>query len=174
VDDKMHHCVDNIGRVYDEYTNIPKLVPSIYYIALSDNNIIVSHHLLNVDKVLQSNTVKLIDLCSLLQEHIDTSLTNDVKEELQNIVKTTVWPHVKAIVDSKTENTVIMMVSKKSNRSVKDIAERKLAVLRYIKQKLNNHKGNSKRDIAKKCIGELIRSFWLMLLALVFEYRSND
>jgi hypothetical protein len=87
-----------------------------------------------------------------------TTISKDWKDELKTIVKETIWPHIKAIVGMASENAVITMVAKKSNLSARELAEERVAVVRYyIKRQLHNHKGNSQRDIEQKCTGKWMR-----------------
>jgi hypothetical protein len=149
--------LDNMGRVYHDYSKLPKLVPSIYYMALAEKNRVLYDQLVSVERMLHSTRIELLDIRCVIDDNIETAISKDWKDELKTIVKETIWPHIKAIVGMASENAVITMVSKKSNRSAREIAERRVAVVRYIKRQLHNHKGNSKRDIAKKCTGKCMR-----------------
>ena len=67
--------------------------------------------------MLKSTRVEPLDIHCLVEDNIETALSKDWKNELKTIVKQTIWPHVKAIVGISSENAVITMVAKKSNRS---------------------------------------------------------
>ena len=125
--------------------------------ALAEKNRVLYDQLVSVEKMLHSTRMELLDIRCVIDDNIETAISKDWKDELKTIVKETIWPHIKAIVGMASENAVITMVSKKSNRSAQENGEHRVAVVRYIERQLHNHKGNSKRDIAKKCTGKCMR-----------------